>query len=162
VADAKPNLIRGTLTVGRVNALGPALVSIATPTGQAQRITMSSETLVVKGAVGTFEDVHVGARVVFKAQPGTTDAVEVVVLPAESHGGLPVVAVAPHAITLKNLWGELFTVNTSGAQIDTTTVATVGEIPMGSTIFVRAKRADSRSLAADEIIVLPEDTDFGT
>ena len=51
--------------------------------------------------------------------------------------------------------------NTAGAQFDTTRVATVGEIPLGSTIFVRATRADSRSLAADEIIVLPEDTDFG-
>jgi hypothetical protein len=162
VADAKPDLIRGTtLTVGRVNALGPALVSIATPAGQPQRITMSSDTLVVKGAVGTFEDVYVGARVLVKTQPGTTDAVEVVVLAPESRHGLPVVDVAPDVLTLKNLWGELYTVNTAGAQIDTTTVATVGEIPMGSTIFVRATRANARSLAADEIIVLPEDTDFG-
>jgi hypothetical protein len=163
VADAKPDLIRGTtLTVGRVNALGPALVSIATPGGLAQRITMSSETLVARGAVGTFEDVYVGARVIIKTQPGTTEAVEVVVLPPESNHGLPVVAVAPDVITLKNIAGQLFTLNTAGAQIDTTTVATVGEIPMGSTIFVRAKRANSRSLAADEIIVLPEDTAFGS
>jgi hypothetical protein len=69
---------------------------------------------------------------------------------------------APDVLTIKNLWGELYTVNTAGAQIDTTTVATVGEIPMGSTIFVRATRANARSLAADEIVVLPEDTDFGT
>jgi hypothetical protein len=73
-----------------------------------------------------------------------------------------VVAIAPNAITMKNLLGELFTVNTAGAQIDTTTIATVFDIPMESTIFVRAKRANSRSLAADEIIVLPEDTAFGS
>jgi hypothetical protein len=167
VADAKSDTSRATtLTVGRVKALGPALVSIATPAGQAQLIKMSNETLVVMGVVGVFEDVYVGARVVIKAragtQPGTPDAVEVVVLPPESHHGLPVVAIAPNAITIKNLLGELFTVNTAGAQIDTTTIATVFDIPMESTIFVRAKRANSRSLAADEIIVLPEDTAFGS
>jgi hypothetical protein len=151
------------LTVGRVNALGPALMSIATPTGQAQRIKMSSETVVAKGAVGTFEDVQAGARVVVKKQPGTfKDALEVIVLPADSHSGLPVVSVSPDSMTMKNLGGELFTVNTAGAQIDTTTVATIDEIRMGSTIFVRARTADSRSMAADEIIVLPDETAFGS
>ena len=84
---------------------GPALVSIATPAGQAQRITMSSETLVVKSAVDTFEDVCVGARVVVKTQPGTTDAVEVVVLAPASRHGLPVVDVAPDVLTTKEPLG---------------------------------------------------------
>lgn len=163
MAEAAPNRAgEAILTVGRVNALGPALVSIATPAGQAQRIKMSSETVVVKGAVGTFEDVQAGARVVVKKQPGALDdAVEVIVLPADSHHGLPVVSVAPDSMTMKNLLGELFTMNTAGAQINTTTVATIDEIRMGSTIFVRARPADSRSMAADEIIVLPDDTAFG-
>jgi hypothetical protein len=162
MAEMEPDLRRKTtLTVGRVNALGPALVSIATPAGQPQRIKMSSETVVVIAVSGTFEDVHEGARVVVKTQHGTNEAVEVVVLPAESRHGLPVVTVAPDSMTIKNLWGELFTVNTVRAQIDTTMVGTIGDIPMGSTIFVRARRADSRSLAADEIFVLPDDTAFG-
>ena len=119
--------------------------------------------MVMKGAVGTFEDVQAGARVVVKKQPGTfKDAVEVIVLPADLHSGLPLVSVSPDSMTMKNLGGELFTVNTAGAQIDTTTVATIDEIRMGSTIFVRARAADSRSMAADEIIVLPDDTAFGS
>jgi hypothetical protein len=164
MADGEPDLARGTrLTVGRVNALGPALLSIATPAGQAQRIKMTNETVVVKGAVGSFDDVYAGARVVVKKLPGAMkDAAEVVVLPAESHHGLPGIAVDEDSMTLKNLLGELFTVNTAGAQIDTTRLATIGEITMGSTIFVRARPADSRSLAADEIIVLPDDTAFGS
>ena len=72
------------------------------------------------------------------------------------------VAVAPNSITIKSLLGVLFTVNTAGAQIDTTTVATVFDIPMESTIYVHAKRANSRSLAAHEIIVLPEDSAFSS
>ncbi len=164
MAEAEPDFGRETrLTVGRVNALGPALLSIATPAGQPQRIKMTSETVVVKGAIGSFDDLYEGARVLVKKLPGVSgEAAEVVVLPAESHHGLPVIAVEPDSMTLKNLLGELFTMNTAGAQIDTTTAATIGEITMGSTIFVRARPADSRSMAADEIIVLPDDTAFGT
>ena len=145
MAEAEPDLAPETrLTVGRVNALGPALVSIGTPAGQAQRIKMTSKTVIVKGAVGSFDDVYEGARVLVKKQKGALkEAAEVVVLPAESHHGLPVIAVEPDCITLKNLLGELFTVKTAGAQIDTTTAATIGEITMGSTIFVRARPAES-------------------
>jgi hypothetical protein len=162
MAEAGPDLFRGSVrTIGRVRALGPALVSIATPDGRAQRLTLSNETVVMLCHVGTSEDVRVGTRILPKIRHGTRDALEAVVLPAESIQGFPVVDATSDSITFKNLLGELVTVNATGARIDTTVIATINDLFMGSTIFVRARRGE-RSVAAVEVIVLPEGTAFGT
>jgi hypothetical protein len=163
MADAEPNLLRETRrTVGRVDAVEPNLITIATPGGQTQQITITSDTVIVKGALGTSQDLREGARIVVKYEPGAQQhVVEVVVLPAESLHGLPIVAVTPDSLTIRNLSGELVTVSTSGARIDTTTVGTASEITLGSTVFVRAKLGDAGKLAADDVIVLPDGTAFG-
>jgi len=123
---------------------------------------MTSETVVAWGALGTPEDLRAGDRIIVKSRPRTQEAVEIIVLPPESPHGLLVVDVAPDSTTIKNLLGELVTLNTAGARIDTTTVATVREITNGSTIFVRAKLAGAGKWTALEIIVLPDGTTFGT
>jgi hypothetical protein len=150
------------LTVGRVNAVGPTLVSIAAPTGSSQRITMTSETVVALGTLGTPEDVRAGDRIIVKNRTGTPEPVELIVLPPESPHGLLVVDLTPDSTTIKNPAGELVTLNTAGTRIDTTTVGTVSDITNGSTIFVRAKLAAAGKWAAVEIIVLPDGTTFGT
>jgi hypothetical protein len=149
-------------TVGRVNAVGPTLVSIAAPTGVSQRITMTSETVVAWGALGTPEDVRAGDRIIVKNRPGTQEAIEIIVLPPESPHGLLVVDVAPDSATIKSLAGEPVTLNIAGARIDTTTVATVSDITNGSTIFAQVKLAGAGKWNAVEIIVLPDGTTFGT
>lgn len=163
MADAEPDLLRETRrTVGRVDAVEPNLLTIATPGGQTQQIAMTSDTVVVKGTVGTSQDLREGARIVVKYEAGSQEqVVEVVVLPAESLHGLPVVAVTPDSLTIRNLSGQLVTVNTAGARIDTTTVGTASEISLGSTVFVRAKLGKGGKLAADDVIVLPDGTAFG-
>ncbi len=163
MADEKSNLFgETTRTVGRVDAVEPNLIRIATPGGQTQQITTTGDTVIVKGAVGTSQDLREGARIVVKYQPGSPEhAVEVVVLPAESRHGVPVVAVTPDSLTIRNLGGELVTVNTAGTRIDKTTVGNASEITVGSTVLVRAKLADAGKLAADDIIVLPDGTAFG-
>lgn len=123
---------------------------------------MTSETVVARGALGTPEDVRAGDRIIVKNRPGTQEAVEIVVLPPESPHGVPVVDVTPDSMTIQNVTGQLVTMNTAGARVDTTTVGTVSEITNGSTIFVRAKVADAGKWAAVEIIVLPDGTAFGT
>jgi hypothetical protein len=115
----------------------------------------------MKAAFGGLQDVRAGARIVVKNKPGVNDAVEVVVLPAESLHGVPVVAVAPDSMTVRNLSGQLVTLNTADARIDKTTPGTAADITVGCTVLVRAKIADGGDLAADEIIVLPDGTAFG-
>jgi hypothetical protein len=150
-------------TVGRVNALDPSLVTIATPTGQTQQISTTDETVVMTAAVGALRDVRAGSRVVVKNQPGLpNEALEVVVLPATSLHGVPVVADTPDSITIRHLLGNLVTVNTAEARVDKATSGTINDMTIGSTIFVRGRIVGAGNLAAEEIIVLPDGTTFGT
>ncbi len=138
------------------------MVTIVTPAGDTQRITTTGETIVLRTAVETLRNVHAGARVVVWNQPDSpTDAVEVVVLPAERNSGVPVVAVAPDSLTTKNLFGRLLTVNTTEARIDKATTGTVRDVTIGSTIVVRGEGTTPGTLAADEIIVMPDGRTFG-
>ncbi len=149
------------LTVGRVNAVDPTMLIIIAPTGVSQRITMTSETVVARGGLGTHTDVRAGDRVMVN-RPSNQEAVEIVVLPPGSPHGVLVVADTPDSLTIKNLAGKLVTMNKAGVRIDTTTVGTVREITDGSTVFVRAKVVGSGEWTAVEIIVLPDGTAFGT
>jgi hypothetical protein len=150
-------------TVGRVTSLEPTLVTIATPTGQTQQITTTGETAVMNATVGVLRDVRAGARiVVMDREDSENHAREVVVLPATSLHGVPVVADTPDSITIRNLSGQLVTVNTTGARVDKATNGNIGDITVGGTVFVRAKAAGTGNLTAEEIIVLPAGTAFGT
>jgi hypothetical protein len=162
--EAELNLVgQARRTVGQVIALDPSLVTIITPAGQSQQIATTGETTVMNAIAGTLRDVRAGARIVVKYQRGSqTDAAELVVLPATSLNGVQVVADTPDSITIRNLSGQLVTVNTSGARVDKATSGSTNDVSIGSTILVRAKVANAGNLAAEEIMVLPDGTAFGT
>jgi hypothetical protein len=162
VSDAL-NLGRYARTVGTVDAVETGAISITTPNGQKQHLWTSGETLVMKARVGRRKDVHTGARIFVKRDPEHPNrAIEVVLLPRTSQYGMPIVAAAPNSVTFKDMLGNLVTVNTRPAKIDTTTFGDLADVYIGSTIFARVAVTDAGELAgAYEIIILPEDTAFG-
>jgi hypothetical protein len=162
---AEPNPLEDIrLTVGRVTAFDPGSVVIDTPGGKSQQLATTDQTQVVKASAGAPADVVAGARVVVKYEPGTQNqqAVEVVVMPADSRHGVPVIDAGDDLMTIKNLAGTSITVNTDEARIDKTAIGSLEDIAVGSMLYVRAKVVGSSELAADEIIVLPVDTVFGS
>jgi len=163
VADAL-NLQRSARTVGTVDAVEPDAITITTPAGQNQRLWTSRETLVMKARVGRRKDVHTGARIFVKRHPERQNrAVELVLLPKSSQYGAPIIAAAPDSVTFKDMLGNLVTVNTRQAKIDTTDFGDLDDVYVGSTVFARVALTDAGELAgAYEIIILPEDTAFGT
>jgi hypothetical protein len=165
VTAAEPNLIGEIrLTVGRVTAFDSKSVAIDTPGGKAQQLATSEQTQVVKAAAGAPADVVAGARVVVKYEPGSQNqqAVEVVVLPADSRHGVPVVEAGADAMTIKNLSGTAIAVSTADARIDKTAIGSLEDIAVGSMLYVRARLVGDSDLVAEEIIVLPVDTVFGS
>jgi hypothetical protein len=162
--EAEPNPFQQMArTVGQVVGIESGRVSITTPVGQKQQIVTTSETIVVNAEIGDHNDVHAGDRVIVKTRaPGQLEAVELVVLPATSSHGLPVVAVAPDSVTYKALSGDMITVGTTSARIDKTTIGSIRDIGTGATVFALVQLTDGGTLAADELIVLPNDTAFGT
>jgi hypothetical protein len=165
VTAAEPNLIgEFRLTVGRVTALDSESVTIDTPGGKSQQLAITAQTEVVNASAGAPADVVAGARVVVKYEPGSQhqQAVEVVVLPADSRHGVPVVEAGADSMTIKNLSGTSISVSTDDARIDKTAVGSLEDISDGSMLYIRAKLVGDSDLAADEIIVLPVDTVFGS
>ena len=162
--EAEPNPFQQmTRTVGQVVGIESSGVSITTPVGQKQQIVTTSETVIVKTKVGDHKDVHAGDRVIVKTRaPGQLEAVELIVLPATSSHGLPVVVVAPDSLTYKGLSGDMITVGTTGARIDKSTIGSTRDISTGATVFALVQLTDGGTMAADELIVLPNDTAFGT
>jgi hypothetical protein len=158
------NLQRSARTVGTVDAVEPDMIAITTPAGQSQHLWTSHETRVMTARVGRRKDVHTGARIFVKRHPERTNlALEVVVLPATSQYGTPIIAAAPDSVTFKDMFGNLVTVNTRKARIDTTAAGDLEDVYVGSTVFARVAVTDDGELAgAYEIIVLPEDTAFGS
>jgi hypothetical protein len=162
---AEPNPLEDIrLTVGRVTAFDPESVVIDTPGGKSQQLATTEQTHVMKASAGAPADVVTGARVVVKYEPGSQNqqAVEVVVLPADSRHGVPVVEAGDDSMTIKNLAGISIVVSTDEARIDKTAIGSLDDVAVGSMLYVRAKLVGDSDLAADEIIVLPVDTVFGS
>lgn len=163
MAEAELTFLKGTVrTVGRVDAVEDGVVTITTPVGHSQRIISTPDTVLLNAARGTSRNVRAGSRVVVKTEAGAPDAIEIVVLPAGNLIGTLVVADTPDSITTRNLYGKLATMNTVGARIEVATVGALSDVRIGSTILVRAKLTDPASFDAYEILVLPEDTAFGS
>jgi hypothetical protein len=157
------HLQKATRTVGKVDSVDPDAVVITTSNGQQQRLWTTNETRVSRATVGRRRDVHTGARIIVKNHPDRIgEALEIVVLPKATPYGLPVVAAAPDSVTFKGLGGNLTTVKTRRARIDTTTNGDLSDVEPGSTVLARVAMTESGELAgAYEIIVLPDDTTFG-
>jgi hypothetical protein len=147
-----------------VTEVDPESVRIDTPAGVAQRLSTTPQTTVVKASAGAPSDVVPGARVVVRYVPTSQrqQAAELVVLASDSLHGLPVVDATAESITIRNLGGEPVTVDTTGASVDKSSPASASDVTVGSMIFVRAKLLENGDLAAEEIIVLPVDTVFGS
>jgi hypothetical protein len=163
VADV-PNLQPFARTVGTVDTVEPDSITITTPAGLQQHLWTSGETLVMKASVGRRKDIHTGARIFVKRHPERpTRAIEVVLLPKASQYGVPIIAAAPDSVTFKDMLGNLVTVNTREAKIDTTAFGDLDDVYVGSTVFARVAVTPAGKLAgAYEIIVLPDDTAFGS
>jgi hypothetical protein len=162
---SRPQLIgENRVTVGRVTEAAPASVTIDTPGGLSQTVLTTPQTVVVKASAGAPSDVVPGARVVVKYVPTSQrqQVAELVVLGSGSLHGLPVVDATADSITIRNLGGEAVTVDTTGASVDKTSAASASDVAVGAMIFVRAKLVENGDLVAEEIIVLPVDTVFGS
>jgi hypothetical protein len=156
-------LQRAARTVGVVDAVDNDVVTITTPAGQQQDLHLASNTVIMHAVAGRRRDLHTGARVILKKEPERPNvAVEVLVLPPTTPYGSPVVAAAPDSLTIKNLGGTLVTVNTRRAKINATTPGDAGDIQIGRTVFARLSLQQGRVVGAYEVIVLPDDTSFGT
>jgi hypothetical protein len=166
VTAAEPNLIgEKRVTVGRVTALDDGSVTIEIPRGNAtQHLSTTADTVVVKASAGAASDIAPGVRVVLKYRPGTQNQKvdELVVLGADSLHGVPVLEMSTNSITIRNLAGTSLVLDTEGASIDKTSSASLSDVAVGSMIFVRARLLSEGELGADEIIVLPVDTVFGS
>jgi hypothetical protein len=166
VTAAEPNYIgEHWVTVGRVTALDEGSVTIEIPRAKAtQHLSTTASTVVVKASAGAASDIVAGARVVVRYRPGTQNQKvdELVVLGADSRHGVPVVETSADSITIKNLAGASLTLDTEGASIDKTSSASPSDVAVGSMLFVRGRLVGEGELAADEIIVLPVDTVFGS
>ena len=164
MAEPRIPLMRGSArTVGRVRSVGAGAVIITTPNGQTQEIATNATSTVLVAAKGTRADLSAAERVVVKPQPSRPlDAMEVIVLPADNAHGLPVTAVAPQSISVTNVLGEVIAFNTAEAMVDRATDAGIDDVTDGATVFVQAKVSDDGKLTAEEIIVLPAGTTFGT
>src|SRR5690349_2516113 len=122
-------LQKASRTVGKVDAVEADMLLITTPNGQQQRLWTTDETRVSLASVGRRKDVHTGARIIVKNHPTRAgEAMEIIVLPKTTPYGLPVVAAAPDSVTFKGLGGNLTTVNTKRAMIDTTRDADLSEV----------------------------------
>ena len=151
------------LTVGRVTDIDQTWLTIDTPADVTQVLTTTAQTVVVKASAGAPSDVAPGARVIIKyADSQRQRALEFVVLASDSLHGVPVLEATAESITVRTLAGSPATVDTTNASVDKSAVAAWSDISIGSMIFARAKIAEEDDLVAEEIIVLPVDTVFGT
>jgi hypothetical protein len=159
----KLNLQRAARTVGVVQAVQDDVLTIVTPAGQQQDLQLAGNTVISRAVPARRRDLHTGARIVTKNEPNRPNhALEVLIVPSTSPYGSPIVASAPDSLTVKNLGGGLGTVVTRRAKINATTSATLDDIEVGRTVFARLAVENGQLVGAYEVIVLPEDTAFGT
>src|SRR4051794_10091012 len=162
MADAVPE-IRFTRTVGRVTAFDGNTLTVLTPTGKLQPIAVPSSTVVLIASKGTVEDVAIGDRVVFKFfSDSPQSAEEIIVLPADDAYGFPVMEAEDQWISVKGIYGNLNEMYLGYAKVHTTALGSLDDVTKGSIVFGLLDVGDQLALSAAEIVILPENTTFGS
>jgi hypothetical protein len=156
-----------TRTVGRVTALDAATLTVLTPAGKVQQLRVDDSTAVFRTAPGDGEDINDDSRIVVKRYADSPkSAQEVIVLPGDSPYGVPVVEREPDWVTTRNSGGKLAETYLGYATISRTRVGSFSDhVPKGSMIFGFVERTDNtneREFTAKLLIVLPQDTAFGS
>lgn len=141
---------------GKVGTAAPGL----TMTVGGKPVVTSATTVVVKASAGSPSDIKAGDRVVSKPKQGqTTQAEEIIVLPANSKLGSPVVSATANSMTITS-GGKNVTVNTTGATVLTVTAAKTTEITPGAKVITQVRRTNGSTLTATEVILLPATSKF--
>jgi hypothetical protein len=156
-----------TRTVGRVTAVDGTTLTLLTPAARVQQITVDETTAVFLTAPGDAADVTEDSRVVVKYHVDSpTSAQEVIVLPGDNPYGLPVVQCEPDWVTTKNALGKLLETYLGYSTIKRTRLGSYEDVAEGSMLFGFIARRTSdesqRDFTAKVLIVLPEDTAFGS
>ena len=144
--------------VGKVGATTPNEITLAgSSTGH--KFLTSSGTVVVKATSGSPSDITTGARIVWKPVKGqSTQADEVIVLPADAKMGTSVISATPTTMEIKGTSGNV-TVDTSKATVEKVTTAKLTDVAVGDKVVAQAQRVAS-TVTATEIIVLPSTSKF--
>jgi hypothetical protein len=157
-----------TRTVGRVTAIDGEWVTVLTPAGKSQQLAFDDDTEVFRCAPGDVEDITDDSRIVVKYHADSPNsAQEVIVLPADSAYGLPIVDRDTEWVTTRRPSGNRTDTYLGYATIKRTRTASVDEhVATGSMLFGFVVRltgdAAEGEFAAKALIVLSEDTAYGS
>jgi hypothetical protein len=161
-ADAAPE-IRFTRTVGRVTAFDGSTLTVLTPTGKLQPIAVPPSTPVLVAEDGTVDDVGIGDRIVFKFYVDSPQsAEEVIVLPRDDPHGYPVMEYEDQWVSVKGVYGNLNEIYLGYAKVRTTASGSLDDVTRAAIVFGMLDVGEGLALSAAELVVLPEDTTFGS
>jgi hypothetical protein len=161
--EAEPAPRPPALTVGRVKSFKRGTFTILTPNGRFQRVGTTPETIAVDARESRDDSVEVGDRVVVKYEPKQgAQASEVLVMLRDQSLGVLVAAVDGDVVETKNHLGLAGRIELAAAPVRRVQPATIEDVVNGSIIYAYLTVSTAGALAAKEIVILPEDTSFGS
>jgi hypothetical protein len=155
-------------TVGRVTSVDDTTFTLLTPAGKLQQIGVDDTTVVFRTAPGDADDITDDARLIVKYHVDSpSSAQEVIVLPGDNLYGFPVIEREPDWVTVKNAIGKSIETYLGYSAIKRTKLGSYGDdIAKGSMLFGflawRRREDDELEFTAKVLIVLPDDTAFGS
>jgi hypothetical protein len=143
---------------GTVDAITTTSMSVTSPKGAKQTVSITKTTQIVKVASGASSDIAAKTRVIFVLKGSYTTASAVIVLPGKSKLG-DMVATADANTMSVGTAAKSLKITISGAKVEKSAPAKRTDIAKGTKVVVGAVRR-GKTLVATEVVILPNDSPF--